>query len=97
MKVRWTSRAANNLREIAGFIALDNPTASLRLVRRIKAKVNGLARYPRSGRIVPETNRISIRELIVGNYRVIYQLGFRDVDILVVVEGHRRLPSDLDQ
>lgn len=46
---------------------------------------------PRAGRIVPEMERDDIREIIEGNYRIVYLIGRFSVDILAVREGHRRL------
>lgn len=46
---------------------------------------NQLEKFPRMGRIVPETNILSLRERIVKNYRIIYSLPDVDtVDILTV-------------
>ena len=55
-----------------------------------------LEAFPQSGREVPETGRADIRELIVGNYRVIYQLLDEDAVILTVHHGARLL-DDLQQ
>ncbi|MBN1359621.1 MAG: type II toxin-antitoxin system RelE/ParE family toxin [Sedimentisphaerales bacterium] len=43
------------------------------------------------GRLVPEVNDPAIRELILGNYRVIYRLRGDLVEILTVHRGARLL------
>jgi plasmid stabilization system protein ParE len=43
-----------------------------------------LADYPRSGRVVPELGIQTIRELIVGSYRIIYRLREDQVHLLTV-------------
>jgi len=41
--------------------------------------------YPYSGKVVPEFNKEYIRELIRGNYRLVYQIvGENRIDILTV-------------
>lgn len=66
---------------------------------RIIRATDTLARHPALGRIVPERNVKDIREIIVGNYRVIYWLRQDEVQILTVHHGARlldasRLPPD---
>ena len=46
------------------------------------------------GRIVPETNRKDIRELLFKNYRIIYRVGTDHVSILTIRHGRQLLPSD---
>ncbi|MGE0539147.1 MAG: type II toxin-antitoxin system RelE/ParE family toxin [Dehalococcoidia bacterium] len=75
-------------------MARDSPAAAAAIVRRIRNEGRRLARYPEIGRIVPEYNDVSYREVIVVPYRVIYRY-FRDQDIvrvLTVVHGSRLLP-----
>ena len=43
--------------------------------------------FPQSGRIVPEIGDRSIREIILGNYRIIYRLRSEAVEILTVHHG----------
>ncbi|PYS04341.1 MAG: hypothetical protein DMG16_02950 [Acidobacteria bacterium] len=43
-----------------------------------------LAQFPRSGRSVPELDNVDFREVILGNYRLIYRLRSGDVQILTV-------------
>lgn len=53
--------------------------------------------FPELGRVVPEFNDRSIRELIVREYRLIYRVEGDDVRILTLMHGSRdlwrRLPS----
>lgn len=53
--------------------------------------VEGLSELPRQGRVVPEVGREDVRELLVGNYRVIYRVEERVVNILTVRQGRRLL------
>jgi len=70
----WTRTAVEDLRGMAGFIAADNPDAARRLAEAILAKIERLPQYPTMGRIVPEKEDSTIRELILSPYRIIYQV-----------------------
>jgi plasmid stabilization system protein ParE len=58
---------------------------------RVNAAIDVLRRFPRSGRVVPEYDDESIREVIVGNYRVVYRLRGQRVAIVAVSQGSRKL------
>lgn len=94
MRTRWTLKAANDLCEIARFIAFDNPLAASTMVKKIRKSVKRLARHPKSGRVVPEFGNEFIREVLIGNYRVVYRIERGALSILTVFEGHRLMPID---
>lgn len=97
-EVKWTQQAADDLESITIFIAKDSVHyASLFAVDIIDA-VERLDTFPRAGRIVPEKNNPSIREIIFGNYRIIYRLKKGAVEILTIYHGSRLLdPSKLKE
>jgi addiction module RelE/StbE family toxin len=94
MKVVWTEQAWERLLEIETFIARDNPAAAAKLVDKLIERGDALARHPDRGRTVPEIPGAGLRELIVGNYRMVYRRGSKIVEILTVFEGHRLLRPD---
>jgi toxin ParE1/3/4 len=91
----WTQPALDSLLEIVQHIQADNPTAAHRFAEQIMNKVSRLADFPASGRIVPELPGSGLREIIVGNYRIIYRAAKRPprVEILTVRHGARLLPE----
>jgi addiction module RelE/StbE family toxin len=95
MRIRFSPRARTDLRRIAHRIAVDNPEAARRWVHKLEERARLAGRSPRLGRKVPEVDREDIREAIVGNYRIVYVVQAKTVDILTIFEGHRLLP-DLD-
>jgi plasmid stabilization system protein ParE len=95
MRVRYSGRAREDLRQIALYIGGDNPTAARRWVSRLIRRVKDVARTPRAGRRVPELDRDDIREVVVGAYRIIYKLQGGELRVLTVFEGHMRLRDDL--
>jgi plasmid stabilization system protein ParE len=94
MKILWSPLAIDRASEIAGYIAQDNPGAAESWVNTVFKKVEDLKEFPESGRIVPETDDTTIRELIYGNYRIIYRVEERRLSILTVRHGKQVLPLD---
>jgi toxin ParE1/3/4 len=95
--VHWTVGARRDLEEIVEYIRRDSPTSATALAERILARARTLRRYPRLGRVVPEYRDEAVRELIVGDYRVVYRLLDRRLDILAVVHGSRDLLGRLSR
>ena len=95
MKVRWTTCAVKDLKSIARYIAKDDPTAARRFADKLKRRAESVGRFPNRGRIAPELGRDDVRELIEGNYRIVYRVLKDAVDILTLFEGHKQM-GDLD-
>ena len=91
--VRWTERARGDLQEVYNFIARDSPRAADALVERIACAADRLAAFPESGRIMPEFPTLPYREVIAGNYRVLYRIERESVWIAAVVHGRRLLSA----
>ncbi len=90
-QVRWTPQAADDLDAIAEFIARDSPHFAALFVADILQTVDRMADFPESGRMVPEIGKKSIREIILGSYRIIYRLRREAVEVLTVHHGARLL------
>ena len=94
MKVRWSPLAVDRTVEIASYIAEDNPNAAEKWIHKIFARTGQLADFPESGHHISETPRRDIRELIFGNYRIIYRIDLRCVSILTVRNAKQLLPPE---
>jgi plasmid stabilization system protein ParE len=92
MKVIWSPLALERANEIADYIAEDDAKAARVFSIDIFGAVARLKTFPNSGRVVPEVKRPNIREIIFGNYRVIYRVERKRVSILTVRHGKQRLP-----
>ena len=68
--------------------------AATKWVETLFDKVQLLKSSPESGRIVPEIQREDIRELIYGNYRIIYRVEKDKISMLTVRHGKQILPVD---
>ncbi|MBK9129789.1 MAG: type II toxin-antitoxin system RelE/ParE family toxin, partial [Phycisphaerales bacterium] len=73
-RVVWTESALADLQAIQGFVSRDSARYADLLVERILGAVGRIASFPRSGRVVPEFLDDSLREVIQGNYRIVYRL-----------------------
>ena len=94
MKIIWSPLAVERASEIAEYIAQDNPTAAENWVNSVFTRVEQLKKFPESGRIVPEIKINFFRELIYGNYRIIYRLEENRISILTIRHGKQILPVD---
>jgi len=87
----WSPRALGDVEAIAAYIALDSSTYAKAVVRTIMTSTRTLARFPRSGRRVPEFDDENTRELIAYSYRIIYTIDPDQVTIAAVIHGKRML------
>lgn len=72
MTITWSRQAQDDLAAIRGFIARDSERYTQPMIDRILTATDRLLSFPRSGRIVPEVGDESLREILVGFYRVVY-------------------------
>jgi toxin ParE1/3/4 len=94
MKIIWSPLAVDRTSEIADYIARDKPTAAGKWIDTIFSKVEQLRSFSELGRIVPEINENQFRELIFGNYRIIYRIENKQISILTIRHGKQILPID---
>ena len=90
MRVHWTARAVSDLKSITRYIAKDDPTIARSFADKLKKQAESVVRFPKRGRVVPEFSRDDVRELIEGNYRILYRVRKNMVDILTIFEGHKQ-------
>lgn len=89
--IRWTLQALDDLEAICLFIARDSPRVAAVFAERVFQATDRLAENPRLGRAVPELSVPTIRQLNIGNYRVIYRIQAGDIQVLTVHHGARLL------
>ena len=93
-RVIWAPQAIQDVEAIRAYVARDSARYADLVVERIIAAVGRLENNPRSGRIVPEVGDESVREVIHGNYRVVYRLRHEVVEIATVFHGARLFRLD---
>ena len=100
-EVVWAESALSDLDAIADYIALDNPEAARRLVRKIFEHVGHLQEHPRLGSKPEELKGWRYRHIVEPPCRTFYREDSGRVLILHVMRSerlHRReLLSDREQ
>ena len=92
VKIVWTDLSASDIKEIFDYIADDSIRYASITANKIYQRVQPLIENPYLGRMVPEFNEKHIRELIEGNYRIIYRIkNGVQIDILQVYHVARLL------
>jgi len=91
VEIVWTEPALSDLDAIADFIALDNPIAAQKLVRRIFKHVEQLADHPRSGSKPVELEGWHYRQIVEPPCRVFYRYEDNCAYILHLMRSERRL------
>ena len=90
-EIIWTSNTLTDLSEIGEYVATDSPKYAELLVAKLYHKVEILVTHENIGRKVPEVDKENLRELIEGNYRIIYEIVNNSVFILTVHHSSRVL------
>jgi len=92
-RLLWTEPAVADLDSIHAYISRDAIVYADAVILEILNAVERLVDFPESGRFVPELDDDQTRELLVGNYRVLYEVDFDRVSILTVLHGARDFPD----
>ena len=88
-KVIWAPSALKDIESIAKYIERDSSDQASLFVTRVIEMTDRLEEFPESGRIIPEINHESCREVIYGAYRIMYRIVRKQVGSTGVVHGAR--------
>lgn len=87
-QVELSSSAESDIQDIVRYISIDDPDQALHFGRFLMDHARGLAQFPERGRVVPEFDDDSIRELIVRSYRIIYRLNHNQHSVEIIPFWH---------
>jgi toxin ParE1/3/4 len=90
-----TDQSQDDLREIVSFIACDSSERARRFGNELIDQALSIGNFPEIGRTVPELGDPSVREIIHGSYRIVYEL-LHDPDAVYVLRfwhGARGTPE----
>ena len=73
-QVILTPQALDDLRGITTFIAQDNPERARIFGHELIDRAVSLGTFPERGRMVPEIREPSVRVIIHGRFRIIYEI-----------------------
>ncbi len=94
MKIIWSPLAIERATEIVDYISQDKPSAAENWINTVFSKLESLEFSPERGRIVPEIENSQFRELIYGNYRIVYRIEQKQISVLTIRHGMQILPVD---
>jgi len=93
MEVKWTRQAIKMVNEFVDFIAQDDYSTAAQWAHELMNQTDKLADFPQMGRMVPEYEDETLRELIVGNYRIPYRIK-NNVIYIEAVWHIRQIPPE---
>jgi toxin ParE1/3/4 len=93
VQIIWLPSAKADLQNIYQYIAIDSRKYAKHQVTKIREKTKVLLQYPHLGKIVPELQDETTRELIEGNYRIIYKISDESIIKILMIHHSARLLS----
>ncbi len=94
-KIRWAPTAITHFSNWIHYILQDSKSAAQRERISLLKAVRQVARFPNSGRIVPEFNNPALREIIKGAIRIVYRIKGREIHLLAFQHASRPLDEKL--
>jgi addiction module RelE/StbE family toxin len=73
-EIIWSPRSLKDIDEIADYISRDSFQYAEAQVSQFFSKVKIIEKQPLAGRMVPELKEFSLRQLLCGHYRIIYEI-----------------------
>jgi len=93
VKLLWLTSAKDDLKYIYDFIAADSTKYARHQIKKIRERTNVLKNNAYAGKIVREYDSDSIREIVIGHYRIIYRvINEKLIHIILIHHGARRFP-----
>jgi toxin ParE1/3/4 len=94
VKVIWTARSLTDLEEIGEYIFKDSSKYAKLTLEKLIETAKFIENNQLIGRIVPEIGQKDIREIITGNYRIIYQTKTKEFAYILTIHHSSRLLSN---
>ena len=89
-QVRLSRSAQSDIQDIVRYISIDDPTRALQFGRSLIEHGKSLGQFPDRGRVVPEFDDDSIREIFVRAYRIVYRVMHEKESIEIIRFWHAR-------
>ena len=96
-RIVLSAEAAADLNELHAYILLDNPAAADRLVDRLEAALEQLARHPEIGHARDDLASRPVLFCPVGRYLIVYRSDRDPIELVAVVHAARDVPSVLSE
>ncbi|MFZ3052228.1 MAG: type II toxin-antitoxin system RelE/ParE family toxin [Sulfuricurvum sp.] len=93
IQLEWSNEALEDIESIATYIEKDSPIYAKSVVSQFFEKAEIIKDFTQLGRIVPELNDSTIREIFVYSYRLIYKIDSNKVLFVAAIHGKRLLEN----
>lgn len=87
--VVWSVSAQQGLDDALAYVASDSLQRAQAIARKTLEAADSLALLSERGRLVPETQDPTIREIFIYSYRLLYRVGDSQVTVLAFIHGAR--------
>lgn len=88
-EIVWSARASKDVHTIYQYIAMDSKFHANKWLDKIRGRINLLPEQPYMGRVIPEKSDPNLRELIDGNYRIMYRVSKKQIVIYRIMHASR--------
>jgi plasmid stabilization system protein ParE len=83
-EIVWSIGAKESLRNCMEYIARDSERIAEEWALDIIESVDRVAEFPESGTVPRDITDDRIREIVKGNYRIVYEFSEERIDVLIV-------------
>jgi addiction module RelE/StbE family toxin len=91
IRIVWSDQSLEDIEDIRRYIQRDSHVYAEMFVDRVFESVERLINYPLSGRVVPEFEDPTLREIILGSYRIVHRVRQGTISIVTVFHTARLL------
>ena len=95
MRLRFSPRSRDDLKEIGDYVSRRSPRAAQALVRTLTDKYADLVHQPLRFAVLPHRPELEIRRRVVGCYLIFYTVKDDLVEVVRVLHGARDAESIL--
>ena len=93
-KVVWTDTALRDFQNLLEYIESSAPMAARRLGQKMVEKIDLLEQHPLMGTLIPEDEGGHYRQVLQGNYRIIYRFDGEAVYLIAFYHAARLLDAE---
>jgi addiction module RelE/StbE family toxin len=94
-RLTWSPTSTYDLHNIAEYLSEESTSLSKKVILGIFSSVERLSAFPESGRVVPEFEDASIREIIQRPFRIVYRINndLHVIEIIRIWHSARGIPD----
>ena len=94
--VKLSKPAKNDLKQIHEYIAQDSLYYAREVLQSIIEQIKQIKNFPKMGRVVPELQDDTIREIINDLYRIVYRVG-DEIEVIAIIHAKRDFKKSIKE